>query len=363
MRARCFGLIPVSLLACLALACSGARGEDRAEKPPVAVEAAEAKAAPMKDFIEVVGTLEPKFQAEVKAEVPGTVSEIYVSEWVRVRRGDPLARLDSREADAAVQSAKAALLQAQVAASRAVREYDRAVKLKEAGLMTQQGLEDALSAKEAASAQAVAAKAMLDANEVRLTKTVVRSPMDGAVALRAVSVGDTPGDKPIFKVVDSSVFDLTVTIPSGKIGMVKVGQPLAFSSDAVPGKIFEGKVSFINPSAEQESRAVKVVAQVPNPGGELKAGLFVKGTIQTADRPDVLQVPRSSLSNWDLGAGKAELFTLDGATAKKRAVETGATSGDAVEITGGLRAGDRVVTRGGFNLKDGDSVTFAVGKS
>ncbi len=331
---------------CLLLAsaaCSrDTKGQQDAAKPPVAVDTARAATADFQESVEVVGTLAPKFSADIKAEYPGTVSQILVSEWVPVKKGQVLARLDSREGEASV-------LQARAEAARADREYERAVKLKEAGLMTAQGLEDSATLREAANAQLALVKARLD-------KTIIRSPMDGVVSLRAVSPGDKAGDFTLFRVVDNRLFDLKVTVPSGRIASVRVGQALSFTTEAVPGKTFEGKVAFINPSADEASRAVQVVAEVPNDAGDLKSGLFVRGRIVTGDRPGVLQVPRAALLTWDVDAGKAETFFVQGGTAARRAVTTGAVSGESVEITSGLEAGDEVVTRGGFNLSDGDRV-------
>ena len=65
---------------------------------------------------------------------------------------------------------------------------------------------------------------------------------------------------------------------------------------------------------------------------------------------------RTAILSWDLAQKQAVLYALEGETARKRTVTTGATSGDEVEIVSGLAKGDRVVTRGGFNLRDGDSV-------
>jgi len=324
-------------------ACSQkTKGQQDAGKPPVAVDTARAGTADFQEGVEVVDTLAPKFSADIKAEYPGTVSQILVSEWVPVKKGQVLARLDAREGEAAV-------LQAKAEAARADREYERAVKLKEAGLMTAQGLEDSATIREAANAQLALVKARLD-------KTIIRSPMDGVVSLRAVSPGDKAGDFTLFRVVDNRLFDLKVTVPSGKIASVRVGQSLSFTTEAAPGKTFEGKVAFINPSADEASRAVQVVAEVPNDAGDLKSGLFVRGRIVTGDRPGVLQVPRAALLTWDVDAGKADTFVVRGDKAVRQAVTTGALSGESVEITSGLNAGDTVVTRGGFNLSDGDRV-------
>lgn len=352
-------------LALLLLGCS-AKGEGRdpqGVKPAVAVEAAPATVTTLNQAIEVVGTLEPKFFADVKSEFTAVVEEVYVTQWVHVDKGTPLAKLDTREADATLEGAKASALQAKVNATRAARELERAVKLKESGLLTQQSLDDAHSADEAAQAAAQAAASQLEVAKTRYAKAVIRSPMAGIVALRAVNVGDRvenmgSGD-PMFRVVDNRVLELTVLIPSARSAPVQVGQELDFTVDAYPGKNFAGLVMHINPSADPVSRSVKIMADVPNPGGELRGGTFVKGQIRTGQRVGVLQIPRIALLSWDVERGTGEVFVLRGDTAERRAVKTGEATAELVEVVEGLAAGDKVVTRGGFNLRPGDRVQLA----
>jgi RND family efflux transporter MFP subunit len=312
----------------------------------VAVETARIEKGDLNQAVAVVGTLSPKFEAAIRSEYSGVVTQVLVTEWVPVKKGQIMARLDSREAEAS-------LLQVKAQASRDEREYERALKLKEAGLMTAQGLEDAKTRRDASTA-------LLQLAQARLDKSVIRSPMDGVVAYRGVSVGDyvenMGAPKPMFRIVDNRLFDLTVTVPSGKIHSVEPGQLLTFTTDAVPGRTFEGRVAFINPSAEENSRAVQVMAEVPNPTGELRADLFVKGKIHTLSRQGVLLVPKAALLTWDLEARKADCFALEGDVAKRHSVETGADGGDLVEVVSGLGSGDTVVTRGAFNLRDGDRV-------
>jgi RND family efflux transporter MFP subunit len=343
----------------LATGCSG-RGETaRSEKPAVAVETATVNRSGLDESVGVVGTLAAKFSADLKSEVTAVVEQVYVTEWVPVKKGTVLARLDAREDEANAEGFRAAVLQAEVAETRARRELDRAEKLKGAGLLTQQALDDARSALEAAEATTRAARAQLAASEARLEKTVIRAPMDGVIAYRGVSAGDrveSMGGGPMFRIVDTSLFDLTVTVPSADIHEVAAGQPLSFTTDALPGHVFEGKVAFINPAAEGASRAVMVVAEVPNRGGLLKAGLFCKGRIVTVSREAVLQVSKAALLSWDVAAGKAELFRVEEGVARRVSIRTGIVSGDRVEVLEGLAEGETVATRGAFNLRDGDRV-------
>jgi len=354
------------LLALAAAGCGNtAGGGEAGSRPPVAVETAKAATSELEESVEVVGTLTARSEADVKSEYSGTVAEVFVTQWVRVKAGTALARLDTREAEAGVQAARATWLQAEAGARRAARELDRTVKLKDAGLATQQQLDESRSADEAARAAAEAAKAQLALAETRLGKAVIRAPIDGVVALRNVNVGDyvenMGNPAPMFRVVDNRTLELTANVPSARIAALKVGQPFAFTSDALPGRTFEGKVAFINPAADEASRTVKVKTEVPNPSEALKAGLFVKGRVVTGRRPGVLVVPRSALVSWDTVTRRAAVFVVEGGAAKRVAVETGAAPGDLVEVVTGLAAGQEVVTRGGFNLREGDRVQLSKG--
>ena len=358
---------PGFLLGLIAIAvgtgCSG-QGEGSVAKgasarPPVAVELAQAVLGDIEQTIEVVGSLAPKFAADLKSEFTAVVEEVYVTEWVKVKKGTPLAKLDTREGEAALEAARAALLQAQVAETRAVRELERADKLKEVGLVTVQNLDDARTAREAAAAATAAAKAQLQATETRLAKAVIRAPFDGIVANRGVNPGDrveNMGGEPMFRVVDNRILELTVNVPSTSLASLRVGQPIEFTTDAIPGRTFRGQVMFINPTADPVSRSVKVVADVPNEAEELRGGLFAKGRILTGTRAAVLQIPRTSLLAWDVSRREGEVFVVSGEVVERRSVRTGAVAGEYVEVTEGIAAGESIVTRGAFNLRSGDRI-------
>lgn len=344
---------------------AGTTGASAAERPAVAVSVATAAAADLTQAIDVVGSLAPKFAADVKSEVSGTVAQVFVTQWVPVRRGDRLARLDATEIEAGIEALRAIEAQARVAETRARREHERAKLLREYGLITTQAADEAGSALEAAEAATRAAAAQVRTGLARLAKSSINAPMDGVVAERLVSVGDrvenVGGGGTMFRIVDNRVLDLTVIVPSPDLPTVRIGQRLEFTTTAVPSRTFGGTVMFINPTVDPGSRAAKVVAEVTNADGALKGGLFVQGRILTAVRKGVLQVPRAALLNWNVGDCSADVFVVRGGRAEKRTVQTGtgAAPGAPVEITSGLAPGDQVVVRGGFALRDGDKVTVS----
>jgi membrane fusion protein, multidrug efflux system len=376
----------MAVLATLWVGCWGcSKGKDNvpavekaASRSPAAVEITKVQARDLTEGIEVVGALTPKFEARIRSEYAGIVSEVYVTEWLRVKKGIPLAKLDSREIEAALQKAQAAVeiaranvLQAEVAGNRAERELNRAQNLKAAGLITQQNMDDALTEKTAAGARLSAAQAQLLASEkelnqvkTRLAKAVIHAPLDGVVSARNVNVGDLVGEpgatRLMFEIVDNRLLYLTVTVPSLEMDRLQLGQTLTFSTDVYPGKNFSGKVKFINPAVNEADRSVKVIAEVPNVPEVLKSGLFVKGRIITGHRQNVLQIPKTALLSWDVAGKKGEVFVVQANKSFRKAIQTGSLSGDWVEVVSGLQSGEGVITRGGFNVKDGDAVKVVV---
>jgi RND family efflux transporter MFP subunit len=373
MRLASIVLGVVALLC--AAGCSGdGEASKPAGKPPVPVEVLKVRPPDLETGIEVTGTLAPKHEAGVKSEYAGIVAEVFVDQWVRVAKGQPLARLDVREpqvlvdkAGAAVEAARAQLLQAQVAQERAQREHQRLVNLKQSGLATQQSLDEAATELQAADARRAAAEAQLKVAQdelahakTRMGKTMIVAPFDGVVAYRGVSPGDLVGEagsnKVMFRVVDPKLLELTVNVPSVEMAALALGQPLSFTTDAFPGQTFDGRVMFINPTVNEADRSVKVVAEVPNPDEKLKGGLFVKGRIVTGQRHGVLLAPRAALTAWDVSQGSGELWVVENDRAVRRTVKLGPASGEWVEVTGGLIPGARIVVRGGFNLRPSDPV-------
>jgi membrane fusion protein, multidrug efflux system len=337
-----------------------ARSARTAGRPAIAVDVATVVTGDLSEAIDVVGSLAPKFSADVKSEVSGVVRDVYVSEWVPVRKGARMARLETNEVEAGIDAVRATGVQARVAEARARREYDRAMELRQYGLITSQQVDEARSALEAAEAASAAAGAQVRAAGARLQKYVLSAPIDGVVALRNVNVGDRAenmgGGEPLFRIVDNRILNLTVSVPTTRLADLRVGQPLEFTTDADPERVFGGRVMFINPAVDETSRSVKVVAEVPNADGVLKGGLFAKGRIILATKRDVVQVPAQALQKWNMAGRTAEVFVVRSGQAERRAVRTGACNGTSVEIGSGVLPGEQVVTRGAFAVRGGEVV-------
>lgn len=305
-----------------------------------------------------------------------------------------LAQVETLKAQ--VEAAQAQEVEAQVGLVRAERELKRVANLMESGLTTRQSLDEAGSARDAAAArvqtvratiraaesqvgsanaqvaaanaQAAAAQAQVAAagEEIKrvesgISKAVIKAPMRGIVADRFVNVGDLPGDGPVFKIVDNAVLNLTFNVPMKEQGAVRVGQEIDFTTEALPGETFRGRVMFINPAANPADRSIEVVTEVPNPDGRLKGGFFAKGRIITEELKGALTIPRQALVSRDLSTGASEIFVVDKGVAKKRKIIAVDANSDAVRVVSGLGVGEQLVLRGGFSLKEGDRVEVAAG--
>lgn len=365
--------------------CNGSRGTAAAQEPVVArpataVEVAPVRVADVADALELVGAIKPKFEATVRSEFVGKLSDVYITEWVKVKKGQPLAKLDTREDDtkisqgqAAIAQANADLVSAQAAAQRTERDFKRISQLKTEEIVSEQALDEARQQRDSTAAQVAAAQARLRVAEealtqarLRQTKSLLVAPMDGVVADRKANVGqfvDNMGQgEPLFRIVDNAILDVTLTVPSTALSKVCIGQEVLFTTDFLPGKAFTAEVTTINPAADPATRAVSIVAEVKNTSGELRDGLFVKARIVVGQRKGVMQIPRAALLPGAGEAGATELFVIQDGKAVRRAVQTGHEAADTIEIASGLKPGEQVVTRGAFLLQDGDPVKVVSGE-
>ena len=132
------------------------------------------------------------------------------------------------------------------------------------------------------------------------------------------------------------------------VAKVKAGQPIELELDSFPGEKFAGKLDYVASSLDPDTRTLPVRAQVPNPGLKLKLKMFARMAILVGDQ-HVLSIPKSAVQ--DAGTEKVVYVPIADNKFIERQVKLGAESGDEVEVLSGLKAGDRIVVKGSFELR------------
>jgi len=178
------------------------------------------------------------------------------------------------------------------------------------------------------------------------------SPISGVVTAKTAVEGMriSPADTP-FEITDLGHVWGIADVYEPEIPRVKVGMPAELSLGTFPGRTFHGRVAFIDPQVDPKSRTVKVRVDLANPEGELKPEMYGEMVLKSRARTG-LSVPIDAVL--DSGARKIVFVALGEGRFEPREVQTGANLGEAVEIRGGLRAGESVVTRANF-LVDSES--------
>jgi membrane fusion protein (multidrug efflux system) len=386
-------LIFAAPLASAACSSGDAKGKDQpAEPSAVAVAAAAAVEQPIARFIRATGTLMAEEQADVAAETAGRIVSAPVERGTPVSAGAELVRISSTETDAQLKEAEAnaaqiearlgitagtafdinAVPEVQNAKSSfelAQSEFTRIKSLLDQRVVSQSEYDQRRTQMEAARQQYESAKngasqqyQSLQAARARVSlarkasaDTVVRAPFGGIVAERLVAAGDyvTKGMK-VATVVRVNPLRVQLTIPEQFVSAIAVGQPVTFEVDAYAGRQFEGRVKYVSPSLQAAQRALTVEAIVPNGSGVLKPGLFATARIEQPARTPGVLVPHAAVQT---SAGTSRVYVVNGDHVDERIVTTGETVGDLVEITKGLKAGERVATKNVAQLADGIKVS------
>jgi RND family efflux transporter MFP subunit len=170
----------------------------------------------------------------------------------------------------------------------------------------------------------------------------------------------------LFKLVVADSLKLQAAVPERYLGEIKVGQRVEVRVEAYQKVTFPGAVARVNPTVERASRTFQVEVAVPNGDRKLAPGCFAKAEVQTRLDPDVVLVPEEALVQY---AGVTKVFVVQGGKARAAAVRSSNTRVEAdkarylAEVSGEIRAGDRVVTTGQANLTDGAAVRERTGGS
>jgi membrane fusion protein (multidrug efflux system) len=315
--------------------------------PPLPVEAATVKEAPLVRSIQAVGSLRSGESVVIRPEVAGRIAEIAFEEGTEVAAGQLLVRLD-----AAAEKARLASAEAQLALSRA--NHKRALELSRRNNVSQAALEEAASRMSVDQAAVALARTAVDKSEIV-------APFAGVVGLRQVSVGAyvAPGQDLVNL---ESLHPLKVDFRAPEIFATQLhpGQTVQISVDAVPGETFAGEVIAIDPRVDINGRAMMLRASVPNPDHTLRPGMFARVVLILEEKPDALMLPEQAL----VPQGRQQMvIRVEDGKAAYVPVRIGQRQGSEVEIVDGLSVGDTVVTAGQVKLHPGQPVMVLPGQT
>jgi membrane fusion protein (multidrug efflux system) len=314
--------------------------------PSDAVATTIAKRNQWRPVVGAVGTVTAVQGVTVSAQMPGNVAEIAFESGAVVNQGDLLLRLDTSVEEAQLRAAEAAVALAKLNIERA------------RGLLEKTSISQ--SEYDAADAQFKQATAQVDNIRAVIGKKTIRAPFGGRLGIRLVNLGQTlrEGDN-IVSLQSMDPVYVNFFLPQQSLASAAVGQDVAVTSDAAPGKTLAGKVTAIASEIDAATRNVKIQATLANPGEVLRPGMFVNVSVFETTPRDVLIVPATAIIYASYGNS---VFVVvkesDGSlTAKQHFVQVGETRGDFVEIVKGIEDGVEVVTTGAFKLRNGSKVT------
>jgi RND family efflux transporter MFP subunit len=362
-------------LLCLALlgACAkkAAPAEDEADEAaaPIATECVAARAGDAHAHVSLRGvvTTPPDRSATVAPQVAGRVVGLRVHEGDKVAAGALLATIEDPalgeavvESDATHASAQAALANADAALARARRLFDQ-------GIAARRDVEDAEARRAAALAEAQAADARGGLARAQRGKARVTAPIAGVVIKvyrrNGELVDGTPAT-PLVDIADPARLELRADAPAAQLVRLVEGAAAEVRLDALPGVTFAAKLAYVSPAVDPlTSLGVVRAAIVPAEGAPSpKLGLAGALSVSVPGPAGVVLVPQVALRR---AAGGGEEVVVcddagkDGAVAHLRAVETGGRVGGDVEITSGLKEGERVATRHVVALEEGAAIEVA----
>lgn len=322
------------------------------------------------------GWLEGVARVEISAEQMGIIDSIYVEEGDTVSVGQILLTLDQNSARTSMNDAGAAAYSAGLARDQAARNYDRMLALGEAGLASEEEIQQALEARQSAHAMLLRAWAAQAGAMETMEKTTYASPIDGVVTALNVEEGEmavvgtmnNPGTV-LLKIEDMSRFLVRVTMVESEVVSVSSGLPAEVTLDALQDTVFVGSVRSVGLAAMNETAVMagevaeyEVTVELDNSDPRLRSGMSASVDIITSSVSDCVSVPVQCVvprpDPADSTRTMDAVLRISGGTVEIVRVETGISGAMDIEVTG-ISVGDSVVSgpvEALRDLEDGERV-------
>lgn len=293
-------------------------------------------------------------EAAVGAELAGyRVTEVLVNVGDVVKKGQTLARINAETVEADVAQVRAAVAEAEAVLAEAKTNADRSRDLAEKGFISPQAATQTATLEQTAAARLAAARAKLQAEEVRLAQTRVVAPDDGTISARTAAIGaQTQAGQELFRLIRGNRLEWRAEVPEAELGSLVPGMPATVRLPS--GAEILGTVRTVAPTVDPLTRNAIVYVDLPaSPANPARAGMFARGDFDLG-RTSALSLPQTAVVQRE---GFSYTFRVD---ADHRVAQTkvtvGRRTGERVEITGGLEPLMAVVASGAGFLADGDPV-------
>jgi len=343
----------VALAASLALSGLACRNGPQAQGPPgMPVKIEVARSVAIDDSSEYVATLKSRGSAAIMPQVEGHITKIFVRSGAHVPEGAPLMQIDPEKQQATVSSQEDTRAAKQAALQYAKQQYDRVLGLKASGVVSQQDLDQAKTALDAAQADFKAVESQVREQQAELRYYRVTAPAAGVVGDIPVRVGDRVTVSTLLTTVDSpGIMEAYVSVPVERASGLKPGLPVRIL-DSSGNVLAESHVTFISPQVDDQTQTVLVKAGIAN-RSTLRPAQFIRARVVWGTRQGpvvpVLAVSRVS--------GQYFAFVAEqdkgGLVARQRPVKLGEIVGNDYVVLEGIKEGDRVIVSGTQFLRDG----------
>jgi membrane fusion protein, multidrug efflux system len=325
------------------------------EQPPLefaATDIVKLQARRLERELAVPGSVQAVSQATVRAKLSAEVKRVLVREGDRVTAGQTIAEFDTAQlrAQLAERSATYESARAQLATTERARQAN--AQLVKQNFISQNAFDTADSAFQAQLAAAAAARAQLEQTQLLLADAVVRAPISGTISKRNVQPGEKVGfDAPLLSIVDLSQLEVQAQVPVSDVARLRKGMQTQVEIEGMPGRTIAGRLERINPSTEPGTRTINIYVALPNDEALLRAGMFARVSVVTADT-EVPALPMAAVRSEN---GTTFVWTVRDGRIERRLVEVGRRDERAqlIEVRGGLGADDIVLGTKFDNLKDG----------
>ena len=362
-------LLALTLVACKPKPPAGGPGMGM-PPPEVAVVSVQTQTIPL--TFEYTGQLAGSREVEVRARVTGILQSRYFTEGGLVKAGQSLFTIDPSSFNAASARADADIAAAEARMAQAQRNAARLKPLIEAKAISQKDYDDAASAEQIAAADLKAAKTRLTEARLNLSYTRVESPISGIAGRALKSQGSLVSGPDVllttvtqvdpiyalFGVSDNEHLKLQSDADAGRLVMPKDGK-FDVALRLADGSLYarQGKMNFSDIRINGNTGTSELRAELPNPGGRLRPGEFVRVVLHGAQRINAIMIPQRAVLDGPQGKF---VYLLDAQSkAAIRPVEVGDWAGEAWVINSGLKAGDKVIVDGVMKIGPGAPVKLA----